>query len=217
MGQSDPEVGGDNSLTPDREDGNVSAAPCTCPTLPTDREVRRFDVAPLAGGGWDAWAVALQRLLVRLVDGLTHCVIVSQGCGGRYVQWMIGHRRAHLEVSSNHYLDVHHQLTIGDERHLRTLGFSDPRGADRSSGARELEQPGDDRPVEVDEDDDARWPRNWLLDLDLGDDSAIARMAGLVEHLVEDIALFDPRRSVTVEQFLAEHPCAHCSWGAAGA
>lgn len=195
----------------------VDEISCTCPAQSDQREVgriHRFDVAPQAGGGWDAWGVALRRLLSRLVDGPTQCVIVSQGAPGRYVQWMIGHRRAHLEVSSNHYLAAPYRLSTTEERHLRTLGFDDPHRTDRPVVLDAPDAPDEhDDPETAADGADSRWPRNWLLDLDLTEPRQLSRLSTLVSHLVEEVALFDPRRTVTIEQFLADHPCEHCSWG----
>lgn len=146
-------------------------------------EVIRFDVAPRAGGGWGAWGVALGRLLARLADGPTQCVIASQDADGRYVQWMIGHRWAYVEVSSNHHLRGLHRLGTTEERQLRNLGF---RRHEETS--------------------------NWSLEIDLRGPREPARLAVLLTHLAEDVALFDQRRRVTIEQFLAAQPCAACTF-----
>ena len=160
---------------------------CTCEELfdaDDPFEVTRFEVAPRAGGGWTAWGVALGRLLGRLAQGPTQCVSAAQGPGGRYVQWMIGHGRAYVEVSSNHFLMGHHRLTGSDERHLGLLGFS-----------------------RVDEE------ANWSREIDLVGYGATSRLGVLLTHLVEDVALFDPLRPVTIEQFLAARPCGWCAQG----
>lgn len=172
----------DHQASDDRRTTDVI---CTCAELTRpDGEIGadRFVVAPLAGGGWTAWGVALARLLGRLADGPTQCVIASQHPGGRYVQWMIGHRWAYVEVSSNHYLTGDHRLGSSEERHLRSLGFRC-----------------------------AHDEANWSLEIELDGRSATGRLGTLLTHLSEDIALFDPRRPITIEQFLAAHPCEVCT------
>lgn len=175
-------------------EGTTNERECTCPDADTTiggvPAVQRFEVAPVAGGGWDAWSTALHRLLQRLTSGPTQCVVVSQGADGRYVQWMIGHDRVHVEVSSNHYLTGTHRLAAVEEQHLWRLGFR-----------------------WVTPDDDTGGPLNWVLEIDLHDHLASARLAAMLTHLAEDVVLFDPRRPITIEQFLATHPCAWCTWG----
>jgi hypothetical protein len=101
-------------------------ARCHCPI---EREVtrdRRFDIAPDAGGGWPAWSQAMGRLLDQLAGGPTHFVVITQEPNHRYVQLMVGHRRVHIEASSNAYLRGDFRLSPSEEELLQTLGFRPP-------------------------------------------------------------------------------------------
>ncbi len=169
----------------------TATRPCTCGALADRLERATFDVAPSAGGGWEAWRVALGRLIGRLGAGPTHCVVVTQDPNQRYVQFLLGHGRVHAEVSSNNYLIGDFRLTPAEERHLRDLGFD----------------------IDPDDDHDERFPHNWVRIVDLRRPDDAAAVAAVMSHLVEVIALFDDRHPVRVDLFGADHPCEPCTWG----
>jgi len=184
---------------------------CTCHVDTERTQHGTFDVAPAAGGGWGAWNVASRRLVERLAPDATHCVVITQDPNQRYVQFLIGHGRIRLEVSSNHYLQGDFRLSGSEERYLADLGFT-------------LD---DDEPLDTSEDETAegetaegeivdrtwdhtRFPRNWHLTGPVDP----ARTAAIVTHLLEELGGFDPRWPITVAQFGADHPCRACTWPA---
>lgn len=164
---------------------------CSCDALADRLQRATFDVAPGAGGGWEAWRVALGRLIARLGAGPTHCVVITQDPNQRYVQLLLGHGRVHAEVSSNHYLMGDFRLSPAEEGHLRRLGFD----------------------IDADHDHDERFPHNWFRRDDLRDSGDASVNAAMMVHLVEVIALFDERRAIRVDVFGADRPCEACTWG----
>jgi hypothetical protein len=169
----------------------AATRPCTCDALADRLQRATFDVAPDAGGGWEAWRVALARLIGRLGGGPTHCVVVTQDPNQRYVQFMLGHGRVHAEVSSNHYLVGDFRLSATEERRLRALGFD----------------------IDPDDDHDDRFPHNWQRHSDLRGPGDASTTAAVMSHAVEVIALFDERHPVRVDVFGADAPCEACTWG----
>jgi hypothetical protein len=166
---------------------------CTCETDEPRTRTNTFEVAPAAGGGWGAWAAASRRLVERLATGPTHCVVITPDPNQRYVQFLIGHGRIRLEMSSNHYLLGDFRLSGAEERYLAGLGFSL-----------------DDQDEHDDEhdDDDPRFPQNWHVTEPVDP----ARTSAIVVHLLEEVAGFDPRWPITVAQFGADRPCPACTW-----
>jgi hypothetical protein len=146
---------------------------------------RIFDVAPDAGGGWPAWALALGRLLDRLAGEPTHCVVITQESNERYVQLMLGHRRIHVEASSNEYLHGDFRLSPGDEDVLRSLGFSPP-----------------DEAIDG-------FPVNWWIERLFSTGPLIAE---LVTTALVAVMAFDGRDPVHLNVFGADHPCEVCAW-----
>ncbi|MFP5488001.1 MAG: TY-Chap domain-containing protein [Acidimicrobiia bacterium] len=163
---------------------------CTCEV---DRLLTRddeFAIAPARGGGWSAWAEAFTRLLDRLASQAAHCVIVTQDPNQRYVQLIIGHGHAHVEVSSNHYLMGEFRLDEREERLLEAIGFAPPAAVDG----------------------EATMPLNWWRNEEHFDAEMVA---GLVLTVLTALTGFDPHRPVAVTVFGADRPCAACFWGAA--
>lgn len=153
-----------------------------------------FAIAPARGGGWSAWAEAFTRLLDRLAGQPAHCVIVTQDPNQRYVQLMVGHGHAHVEVSSNHYLMGDFRLDESEERLLEAIGFEPPAAVDDGV------------------DGEPAMPLNWWHDEEHLDAETVA---GLVLTVLTALAGFDPHRPVAVTVFGADHPCGACFWGAA--
>lgn len=148
-----------------------------------------YAVAPGDGGGWPAWSAALLRLFVRIGDQPTQAVIIEQpALTGRYVQVLIGHGLAHVEASSNVYLEGECRLSAEHEDLLTVIGWLAP---------------------EADHDDPDEMPANWHLPL-------IRRnWRHLVEILVATIAgvfAFNERAPIEIRTFGAENPCQGCSW-----
>lgn len=166
---------------------------CHCLTDAHETYAATFDVAPGAGGGWVAWGVALARLLANLVARPTHCVVITQEPDQRYAQMMVGHGRAVVEVSSNHYLFGDFALSAAECAHLELLGFEPPGDPDRA------EETGEHGP----------W--NWRLELDPADGR---QLADLVVHVLVAVVGFSDRHPISVQVFGADHPCRPCSWGA---
>jgi hypothetical protein len=146
---------------------------------------RIFDVAPDAGGGWTAWALAFGRLLDRLADEATHCVVITQEPNERYAQLMLGHGRVHIEASSNEYLTGDFRLSRAEENELRTLGFSPP-----------------DEVIDG-------FPVNWWIERPFTTGSLVAE---LVATTLVAVMAFDGREPVHVNVFGADHPCVSCAW-----
>ena len=163
---------------------------CTCEVDSLRTRSDEYAIAPAHGGGWPAWAEAIARLLMRLVDEPAHCVLVTQPPNQRYLQLMIGHGHAHVEASGNHYLLGDFRLDECEERRLGVLGYEAP-------GTRESER---------------RLPLNWWCDHERADPETIA---GQVLATLTAVMGFDERYPVSVEIFGAESPCAACFWGAA--
>lgn len=161
---------------------------CTCDADRLRTRSQEFVIAPARGGGWSAWAEAFARLIERLAAQPAHCVVITQEPNQRYVQLMVGHGHAHLEVSSNHYLMGDFRLDEREERTIAALGFEPPDTVDESL-----------------------MPLNWWRDDEHADPEAIA---GLVLTLLTALAGFDERYPVTVDVFGAEHPCPTCFWEA---
>jgi hypothetical protein len=182
------------AVTPSRHHGVVDDdtvseqhADCTCDAA-RDRTLdqQRFEVAPAPGGGWVAWAVSFGRLLARLIDLPTHCVVVTQRPNQRYVQVMLGDGRAHLEASGNEFLEGDFRLGETEHEHLHALGFDAP-----DEGA----------PDSV---------PNWWMDHPDADPFAVA---DLLTHTMVAVMGFDDGWPVTIELFGADQPCAVCAWG----
>jgi hypothetical protein len=180
------------AVTPRRHDVGMSSdlvdhPACTC-ELARERTIERhFEIAPAAGGGTVAWAIAFGRLLMRLLALPTHCVVITQEPNQRYVQLILGDGHARVEASSNHYLDGDFRLGASEERHLRALGFNPPE---------EL--------------DDEGWPRNWWFASDHADP---AQIADVLAHTAIAVMCFDERVPITINVFGADNPCETCSWG----
>ena len=162
---------------------------CRCAVEVTRTETRTYSVAPRDGGGWSAWTAALTRLLTRLATGPAHCVVVTQEPNQRYVQLMLGHGHAHLEASSNAYLEGDFRLGESEEQMLTTLGFEHP------------DTLGDDRGL----------PENWWSDHDVADPERIART---VTTALLGVMGFDECWPVTISVFGADSPCEACFWEA---
>ena len=148
-----------------------------------------FVVAPADGGGWQAWGVALLRLIQRIGHQPTQALIITQDhTTRRYVQALIGHGLAHAEASSNVYLHGASRLTPDHEELLGLIGWMPP--------AR-------------DHDDPDELPANWSLPLVRGD------WATLTETLLATIIGvfgFSEHFPVQVRTFGCDHPCRACSW-----
>jgi hypothetical protein len=147
---------------------------------------RTVAVATDAGGGWPTWALAFGRLLDRLADEPTHCVVITQECNERYAQLMVGHRRVRIEASSNEYLSGDFRLSWSDEDLLSTLGFRPP--AEALDG----------------------FPNNWWIERPYCTGSLVAELVVTTLVAVMAFAGCDP---VHVKVFGADHPCASCAWG----
>lgn len=160
---------------------------CACLIDRGRTRTERFMIAPSRGGGWSAWAEAFTRLIDRLASLPAHCVVVTQDPNQRYVQLMVGHGRAHIEVSSNEYLLGDFRLDPGEEAFIETLGFERPD------------------PVS-----NAGWPLNWWRNERPADSEAIA---GLVLVASTTVLGFDDRHEITIDVFGADHPCDACAWG----
>lgn len=162
---------------------------CSCAV---DRERTRYEqfrVVPSRGGGWTTWAEAFARLVDRLAALPAHCLIVQQEPNQHYVQMMVGHGHAHIEVSSNHYLIGDFRLDAREESALAALGFAKPDPAGESE-----------------------WPLNWWRNDEYADGEAIA---GCVLAVLTTAVGFDERAPVTVDVFGADNPCESCFWAAA--
>lgn len=95
-------------------------------------------VDPLDGHGWFGWGFALGELFRRLLAGPTHVVIVDQPQrNGRYVQLLVGHGSARIEVAGNEYLEGDDVLDDDAHRFLRAIDFRPPPdgGDDDADGA----------------------------------------------------------------------------------
>jgi hypothetical protein len=149
---------------------------------------RTFRVTPNAGGGWPAWRGSFRRFALAHVGGPSHCLVITQDPNQRYVQLILGHGGARVEVSSNFYLSGVYRLDRADEALLVRLGFR-PR-------------------QELDPDEDR--PKNWWLERHSADP---VWLAGLVTEAVSRVAAFDPRQPVALEQFGKDRPCRICTWG----
>jgi hypothetical protein len=143
-----------------------------------------FVVVPGAGGGWHQWAAALARLLGRIGTGPTQALIIGQRpFTQRYVQMLIGHGQAHVEASSNVYLEDGSRLSPEHEELLARIGWRVPNEADDA------------------------LPANWTLPLVRGgwDD-----LVEVVLATVAGVFGFDERLAVQVHTFQADHPCRDC-------
>jgi hypothetical protein len=149
---------------------------------------RTYSLTPDAGGGWPAWRGSFRRFAAAQIDGPSHCLVITQDPNQRYVQLIMGHGAARVEVASNFYLRGIYRLDRSDEALLTCLGFR-PR--------QELD-PGEDR------------PKNWWLERHPANPEWLA---GLVTEAVSRVAAFDPRQPVTLEQFGKDDPCRVCTWG----
>lgn len=149
-----------------------------------------YSIVPAVGGGWGVWSAALVRLLDRSGQNPTRAVVISQHARHeRYVQVLIGHGIAYAEASSNVYLEGDSRLDDRQAELLSELGW-------RSPGFRENDS---DEPS-----------TNWSLPLVRGDwqylvEMFLATIVGVFE--------FSDELPVDIRSFLAEHPCAKCSWG----
>lgn len=150
---------------------------------------REFVVAPINGGGWPEWSFALLRLLQRMSAQPTQALIITQdSLTSRYVQVLIGHGIAHVEASSNVYLEGSSLLEAEHEELLTLLGWQPP-GADR--------------------DDPDRLPANWSLPLVRGD---WAMVTELLSATVIGVFGFSEFLPTTIRTFLCDSPCKACSW-----
>lgn len=162
---------------------------CRCEVEVARTETRTYSVAPRDGGGWSAWTAALTRLLTRMATGPAHCVVITQEPNQRYVQLMLGHGHAHLEASSNTYLEGDFRLGETEKQTLATLGFEHPGTL------------GDDREL----------PENWWSDHDVADPVWIAQT---VTTALLGVMGFDERWPVAIAVFGADSPCEACFWEA---
>ena len=160
---------------------------CSCEAERALTSAQSFTVAPATGGGWPAWTSAFTRLLVRLAVEPTHCVVVTQEPNPRYVQLMVGHGHAHVEASSNTYLEGDFQLSPTEERLLEQLGFQHPDRLDPES----------------------TFPENWWFDVD---DADPVRLAEILAAAMIGVMAFDARWPLTIEVFGADSPCNACFW-----
>lgn len=131
----------------------TSAGPPECSTCRQLRfegpDEHCFVVAPADGGGWEMWSAALLRLLQRIGHQPTRAIIISQPVvNDRYVQALIGHGIAHVEVGSNVYLTGESRLSVHHEELLTLLGWLSPES--------DIDAPGE-------------MPANWYLPLVDGD------------------------------------------------
>lgn len=170
----------------------VGAAGCSvCAQLKREGPAdRNYTVMPAVGGGWTMWSAALVRLLRRIGHDPTQAMIISQpGRNDRYVQLLIGHGLAHAEVSSNAYLTGDSRLSEDQEDLLARLGWIQPPAKRAGRRAR---------------------PTNWTLPLVRGDWQYLVEM-----FLATIVGVFDFSDLLPVEirGFLADQPCAKCSWG----
>jgi hypothetical protein len=151
-------------------------------------KIRMYSVSPNAGGGWPAWRGSFRRFAVAHLGRPSHCLVITQDPNQRYVQLIVGHGGARVEVSSNFYLRGIYRLDRSDEALLARLGFR-PR-------------------QELDPDEDR--PKNWWLERH---SAGPEWLAVLVTEAVSRVVAFDPRQPVTVEQFGKDRPCRICTWG----
>jgi hypothetical protein len=163
----------------------VSSCKCAEERLITRRQ--EFDVAPAPGGGWLVWSHALARLLARLSVQPAHCVVITQEPNQRYVQLIIGHGHAHVQASSNTYLEGDFRLGPTEEAQLRLLGFNSPDELD----------------------DDHLGPHNWWFDQASVDPFDLAELLG---RMLMSITAFDSRWPIHIEVFGADSPCDACFW-----
>ena len=172
---------------------SASAGPQECSTCRQLRfegaDEHCFVVSPGDGGGWEMWSAALLRLLRRIGHQPTRAIIISQPVvNDRYVQALIGHGVAHVEVGSNVYLTGGSRLSADHEELLSLLGWLRP---------------------ESDTDASAEMPANWHLRLVDGDWRYVAEM--LVSTMVGTLG-FVEQLPVQVRSFGADSPCRECSW-----
>ena len=179
------------STTTDTSDATTIAACPTCRQL--RKSVARYStdytVTPSVGGGWMQWSGALLRLLQRTGSEPTRALLIEQPSRTeRYVQMLVGHDVAHVEASSNVYLEGPSRLSGVEERLLTLLGWTAPK---------------------ADGDDPDDLPANWSLPIVRGD------WANLVETITATIVGifgFSEQLPVEMRLFLADHPCRACSW-----
>jgi hypothetical protein len=173
-----------------RSDANATCPVCRQMRRSADRYRAEYVVTPADGGGWMQWSAALLRLLERTGNEPTRALIIEQpGRTQRYVQMLFGHGTAHVEASSNVYLEGSSRLSGVEERLLSLLGWTAPQST-------------------VDRTDE--MPANWMLPLAHGD------WVNVVETITATIVgIFGFSEQLPVEMFvfLADRPCNSCSWG----
>jgi hypothetical protein len=102
---------------------------------------------------------------------------------GRYVQLLVGHGFARIEVTGNAYLEGVDRLDADDVVFLESIGFHRP-------------------------DEHVDRPFNWWR-VDSVPDADV--LADTVTDLVRAASLFEDRQPVLVEVFGADAPCAACA------
>ena len=165
---------------------------CTCGFERDGAAPRTFEVAPDSGGGWTSWAVALGRLLTRLVDRPTQYVVITQEHNQRYVQLALGHGNVRVEATSNIYLKGDFRLSAAEEERLGALGFRSPW---------------DD--VELEDAEPENW---WFEELSVGGDARPVLIAERVVSTMTTVSAFDSRYPVTITMFGHDDACKESAW-----
>lgn len=149
----------------------------------------RYVIVPSEDGGWKGWAGWVASLLRRVGDDPLQVFIAHQPqSGDRYLQGLIGHGLAWVEVSSNHYLTGASLLTAADEDRLLMLGWRRPS------------------PVNV----ERGLTNNWWQPLVHG---TWPQLACLLATTAAMALRFSEHQPVELETFAADHPCRACAWG----
>lgn len=175
-------------------DTNESTTASACPVCRQFRKASSlyrsgYTVIPSDGGGWMQWSAALLRLLERTSNEPTRALIIQQpDRTDRYVQMLVGHGIAHVEASSNTYLEGASRLSGVDERLLTLLGWVAPN-------------PHSSNPADV--------STNWTLPLIHGD---WTNLVETVTATLVGIFRFSEQLPVELSMFLADRPCRSCSW-----
>ncbi len=152
-------------------------------------EPRRYAMAPSRSGGWKGWAMGLANLFRRIGDDPLQVFIVQQPeVSDRYLQGLIGHGLAWVEVSSNHYLTGSSRLTVANERQLLALGWQPPSPANVARGL----------------------PNNWWRPIVNGE---WPQLACLLATTAATAVEFSEHELVELKTFTAANPCRACAWG----
>jgi hypothetical protein len=173
-----------------RSDANAPCPVCSQLRRAAEQFRAEYVVTPADGGGWMQWSAALLRLLERTGNEPTRALIIEQPSRTRrYVQMLVGHGTAHVEASSNVYLEGPSRLSGVEERLLSLLGWSAPHST-------------------VDRAD--QMPSNWSLPLAHGD---WVNVVETITATIVGIFGFSEQLPVEMTVFLADQPCRSCSWG----